>query len=82
MVEYYTKLKVLRDGLYDHDNVLECTYVAVAKYAKKKEVEEIHQFLVVLNAETYENVCFQILNLEPLMSLGKVYFTIAQEKRQ
>lgn len=75
MVEYYTKLKVLWDELDDHDDISECTYAAATKYVKK-EVEKIHQFLMGLNVETYGNVCSQILNLEPLPPLSKVYSMI------
>lgn len=57
MVEYYTKLMILWDELGDYDDVSYCTCAAYTKYAKKKEVEKIHQSLIGLDVETYGNVC-------------------------
>lgn len=49
--------------------VLECTYATATKYAKKKEVRKIHQFLVGLNIETYKYVRFIFSTLRTLVPL-------------
>ncbi|PKI69317.1 hypothetical protein CRG98_010318 [Punica granatum] len=48
--KYYTELKVLWDELDDYSVVQRCTCAAATEYAKEKEVEKIHQFLMGLNS--------------------------------
>lgn len=42
----------------------------------EEEVEKIHWFFMGLNAKTYGNIRSRILNLEPLLSLNKIYSMI------
>ena len=46
------------------------------------EEEKIHQFLMGLDSNVYGTMRSNILVLEPLPNLNKVYAFVAQEERQ
>lgn len=66
VVDYYIWLNCLWDKLDDYSEIPDCTCAAATKYAKEKETEKIHQFLMDLKNETFGTVCSQILSMEPL----------------
>ncbi|GKV42680.1 hypothetical protein SLEP1_g50060 [Rubroshorea leprosula] len=82
---YFTKLKPIWDELQAHEPVLVCTcgYTceAAKEYAKAQEMERIHQFLMGLN-ENFSTTRSQILSMDPLPSLNKVYAMVTKEEKQ
>jgi len=50
------------------------------KFIKMVEEEKAHQFLMGLNDEMYSNIRGQILAIEPLPSLDKIFNMVHQEE--
>jgi hypothetical protein len=48
---------------------------------KEREEEKIHQFLMGLDDSLFENVRTNILSMDPLSNLSKVYSMAVQEER-
>ncbi|GLU11356.1 hypothetical protein SLE2022_281110 [Rubroshorea leprosula] len=82
---YFTKLKPIWDELHAYEPtpvcVCGCTCGAAKEYTKARETEKVHQFLMGLN-DNFSTIRSQILNLEPLPSLNKVYAMATKEERQ
>ncbi|TYG79844.1 hypothetical protein ES288_D02G169700v1 [Gossypium darwinii] len=78
---YYTKLNWIWDKLNTNAQILPCTCSSEKALAVEKEKEKVHQFLMGLN-EKYKTVHSQILNMDPLPSLSRVYAYVAQEEPQ
>ncbi|GLT64494.1 hypothetical protein SLA2020_369830 [Shorea laevis] len=82
---YFTKLKPIWDELQAHEPVpvctCGCTCGAAKEYAKARETERIHQFLMGLN-ENFSTTRSQILSMDPLPSLNKVYAMVTKEEKQ
>ncbi|GKV50237.1 hypothetical protein SLEP1_g56949 [Rubroshorea leprosula] len=82
---YFTKLKPIWDELHAYEPtpvcVCGCTCGAAKEYTKACETEKVHQFLMGLN-DNFSTIRSQILNLEPLPSLNKVYAMATKEERQ
>jgi len=45
-------------------------------------MKKIHQFLMGLDSDVYGTLCLNILSLEPLLNLNKVYAFVIWEERQ
>ncbi|GKU96826.1 hypothetical protein SLEP1_g10018 [Rubroshorea leprosula] len=82
---YFTKLKPIWDELQAHEPVPTCTYGctcgATKEFTRARETEKVHQFLMGLN-ENFSTMRSQILNMEPLPSLNKVYSMATKEEKQ
>ncbi|XP_061375054.1 uncharacterized protein LOC133317230 [Gastrolobium bilobum] len=78
---YYTRLKSLWDELQDHLPLPSCTCGALHAIRTGREQDHVLQFLIGLN-DSFSSVRAQILLLEPLPSLAKVFSMILQEERQ
>ncbi|GKV43433.1 hypothetical protein SLEP1_g50721 [Rubroshorea leprosula] len=82
---YFTKLKPIWDELQAYEPIpvcsCGCTCGAAKEYGKTRETEKVHQFLMGLN-ENFSTLRSQILNLEPLPSLNKVYAMATKEEKQ
>lgn len=82
VAEYFTKLKVLWDELENYQLVRSCTCGAGKDMSKRLEEEKIHQFLMGLDSDIYGTVRSNILSLEPLPTLNKIYAFVIREERQ
>ncbi|XVF80409.1 hypothetical protein PTKIN_Ptkin15bG0068300 [Pterospermum kingtungense] len=78
---YYTKMKVLWDELEGYDEIPECTCPALQTWTTRQQKEAVLQFLMGLN-DSYSSIRGQILLMEPLPSLSKVFSLVIQEERQ
>ncbi|XP_010268948.1 PREDICTED: uncharacterized protein LOC104605761 [Nelumbo nucifera] len=83
---YYGKLKVMWDELADYDPIPTCRCSGcnckiATMLEKKREEERVHQFLMGLDDTTYGTVHSNILSIELLSSLNRVYAIVIQEKR-
>ncbi|GAV90932.1 UBN2_3 domain-containing protein, partial [Cephalotus follicularis] len=81
---YYTNLKTLWDELQLYDPIPKCICGCTCGMAKAfiitRETEKIHQFLMGLN-DVVTVVRSQILNMDPLPYLSKVYSMITNEEK-
>lgn len=82
VADYFTNLKSLWDELENYQVKRGCTYGAGKDMSKHLEEEKIHQFLMGLDTYLYGTVRSNILSLEPLPNLNKVYAFIIREERQ
>ena len=73
MVEFFTKLMRLWNELGNYVKCPKCTCDAAEKYAKMAKEDKVHQFLIGLNDDAYSNVRSQILALDLLPPLDKIY---------
>ncbi|KAB2077376.1 hypothetical protein ES319_A06G096600v1 [Gossypium barbadense] len=69
---YYTKLKGIWDELNTYSQIPPCTCGSAKALAVGKEKEKVHQFPMGLNKK-YKMTRSQILNMDPLPSLSRVY---------
>ncbi|XP_010274630.1 PREDICTED: uncharacterized protein LOC104609904 [Nelumbo nucifera] len=85
VVAYYGKLKAMWDELGSYSKVPICTCGcrcgAAAELVKEREEEKIHQFLMGLDDDIFGTVCSNILSMEPIPNMNKVYSMIIQEDR-
>ncbi|XP_073025131.1 uncharacterized protein [Primulina eburnea] len=78
---YYTKLRILWDELKDYRPVTACTCGSMKELASYHNQECVMQFLMGLN-ESYAQIRAQVLMLEPLPVISKVFALVVQEERQ
>ena len=78
---YYSKLKGLWDELNSYSEPITCSCGASCKIAEKDQANKVMQFLMGLN-DSYFAIRGQILLLQPLPSIGKIYAMILQEEKQ
>ncbi|KAJ4808040.1 Retroelement pol polyprotein-like [Rhynchospora pubera] len=86
VVTYYTRLKGMWDELSSYTPVPTCTCGGctcnvTAIFSKEKEEEKIHQFLMGLDDSIFGTVRSNILSMDPLPNLSKVYSMVVQEER-
>ena len=86
IVVYYGRLKSFWDELNNYDSILVCTCTRCkcnisTQLEKKREEERVHQFLMGLDEDGYGTVCSNILSIEPLPNLNRVYVMIVQQER-
>ncbi|XP_073109478.1 uncharacterized protein [Elaeis guineensis] len=84
---YHTKLKMMWDELSTYTKIptyscAGCTCGSAKEIAQQREEEKVHQFLMGLNRDTYEIIQSQILSMEPLPSINKVYAIVMREEKQ
>ncbi|GMI65892.1 hypothetical protein HRI_000258500 [Hibiscus trionum] len=81
---YYTQLKILWDELMSIKPVCTCslcTCDGVRKMVEEQQKEQVLQFLMGLN-DFYAHVRGQILLLDPMPSINKVFALVTQEESQ
>ncbi|PKI79314.1 hypothetical protein CRG98_000259, partial [Punica granatum] len=78
---YYSGIKTLWDELENYIESLGCSCNAAARYVAQREKEKIYQFLMGLDDE-FRSVRSDILRIEPLPTLSRVYQMISEEEKQ
>jgi gag-polypeptide of LTR copia-type/Retrotransposon gag protein len=86
VVAYFTRLKSMWDELSNYSKLPVCichgcTCDMVIELVKEREDEKTHQFLMGLDDAVFGTVRSNILSMEPLPSLNKVYSLVIQEER-
>lgn len=79
-IDYFDQFKALQEQLVDLDQCKFCPY-CIPIYEDKLETYRIHSFLLGLDEEFMGIMC-QILSLDQLPSMSKVFYLILQGKRQ
>lgn len=77
-----TKLKELWDELGEYQQIPTCTCLKDFNFSKYQEAEKVHKFLMGLDQNQFGTVRTNILALEPLPNLNKVYSMVLREERQ
>ncbi|XP_061363221.1 uncharacterized protein LOC133306856 [Gastrolobium bilobum] len=78
---YYTRLKTLWDELHAYQPVPVCNCGGLRTWTQFQEQNSSLQFLMGLN-ESYSATRAQILLMEPLPSLNRIFSLVVQEERQ
>ncbi|KZV39447.1 hypothetical protein F511_13438 [Dorcoceras hygrometricum] len=78
---YYTKLRILWDELRDYQPTSVCNCGSMREWVTYQNQECVMHFLMGLN-ESYAQVREQILMMEPLPIISKVFALVVQEERQ
>lgn len=83
---YFGKLKVLWDELNNYEPLLSCLCgkceCNLGKFhEKRREDERLHQFLMGLCYEYYDQIRSTLLSHDPLQSLNRAFQQISQEER-
>jgi len=78
---YYEKLKTIWDELTLHCPLPECSYGQMKMLIDRYQQDCVIQFLMGLN-ETYSNVRDQILLMDPIPQVSKVFSLIQQQEKQ
>ena len=78
---YFTAMKGLWDELGNHQPIPTCTCGALKTVLSYHHQQHVYQFLMGLN-ESYSHIRGQILLIDPLPSINKVFSLIIQEERQ
>ncbi|XP_074312994.1 uncharacterized protein LOC141648336 [Silene latifolia] len=81
VVDYYTHLKSIWDELANYSRVPDCTCGAGAAFAKEKEEEKVHQFIMGLNTALYDHLRSNLLMEDNLTSLSRAYALVLREER-
>lgn len=82
VADYFTKLKTLWDELGAYLALPNCKCTKELNLSKYFAGERVHQFLMGLDTKQFGTVRSNVLAIEPLPSLNKVYGAILQEERQ
>ena len=80
LVEFFSKLMSLWNELGNYDKIPTCTWDAAEEMSKMLEQDKVHQFLMGLNEDVYGNIRSQILALDPLPSLNRIFSMVQQEE--
>ncbi|KZV49902.1 hypothetical protein F511_40299 [Dorcoceras hygrometricum] len=78
---YYTKLRVLWDELRDYQPTSVCNCGSMKEWITYQNQECVMHFLIGLN-ESYAQIRAQVLMMEPLPIIPKVFALVVQEERQ
>ncbi|XP_073041749.1 uncharacterized protein [Primulina eburnea] len=78
---YYTKLRTLWDELKDFHPVSVCNCGSMKDWVNYQNQECVMQFLMGLN-ESYAQIRAQILMMDPIPVISKVFSLVVQEERQ
>ncbi|KZV18776.1 hypothetical protein F511_15014 [Dorcoceras hygrometricum] len=78
---YYTKMRTLWDELKDFQPVSVCRCGSMKEWMDYRNQECAMQFLMGLN-ESYAQIRAQILLMDPLPTISKIFSLVVQEERQ
>ncbi|KZV39751.1 hypothetical protein F511_08213 [Dorcoceras hygrometricum] len=86
VMTYYGRLKMMWDELANYEPIPvcrcgHCTCNVSAEIERIREEERIHQFLMGLDDVMYGTLRTNLLSMEPLPNLNRVYSTVIQEER-
>lgn len=81
VTEYFTKLKTLWDELNAYLALPNYKCINEFNLSKYFKGEWVHQFLMGLDTDQFGTVRSNLLAMEPLPSLNKVYAAILREER-
>ncbi|XP_075491465.1 uncharacterized protein LOC142529734 [Primulina tabacum] len=78
---YYTRMRTLWDELKDFQPISVCTCGSMKEWMNYQNQDCVLQFLMGLN-DSYAQIRAQILMMEPLPVMSKIFSLVVQEERQ
>jgi len=78
VAKFFSKLMGLWNEFGNYVKYSNCTCEVAEKFAKMDEHDKVHQFLIGLEDDGYSNLLSQILALDPLPSLDKIFSMVQQ----
>lgn len=81
IVTYFNKLKTMWDRLDANSKVIVCICSAAKELKCEIETDRVIQFLLGLD-ESFMTIKSQILSMQEIPSIGKVYALVKQEEKQ
>lgn len=86
IVTYYGKLKIIWDELANFEQIPSCkcgrcTCDLDAELEKRRDEEKVHVFLMGLDENVFGVVRSNLLTMDPLSTLNRVYSTLIQEEQ-
>ncbi|CAA7043921.1 unnamed protein product [Microthlaspi erraticum] len=82
VLEYYGRLSALWEELQMYQPAISCSCGAASVFAKEKEEEKIHQFVMGLDDARFGGLCTGIIAADPLPSLGEIYSKVVREEQR
>lgn len=82
VIEYYRRLVVLWDELYSYRPLPMCTCGASDTFAKEREGEKVHQFVMGLDESRFDNVICVIVDVDPMPDLAQAYAKVIREEQR
>jgi len=80
VVDFFNKRMGLWNELENCVKRPNCNYGAMEKYVKLAENDKAHQFLMGLDDDAYSNIWSQILALDPLPLIDRIYSMVQQKE--
>lgn len=86
VVTYYGRIKVMWDEIVNYEPIPECRCGGcrcniASTLDKKRDEEKVHQFLMGLDDVVYGTMRSNILSMDPLPNINRVYAMAVQEER-
>ncbi|XP_073063739.1 uncharacterized protein [Primulina eburnea] len=78
---YYTRMRTLWDELKDFQSVFVCTCGSMKEWMNYQNQDCVLEFLMGLN-DSYAQIRAQILMMDPLPVMSKIFSLVIQEERQ
>ncbi|KAG7551787.1 Reverse transcriptase RNA-dependent DNA polymerase [Arabidopsis thaliana x Arabidopsis arenosa] len=82
VIEYYGRLVVLWDELYSYRPLPVCTCGASDTFAKEREDEKVHHFVMGLDESRFGNVICAIVDAGPMPDLAQAYAKVIREEQR
>ncbi|CAA7060014.1 unnamed protein product [Microthlaspi erraticum] len=82
VLEYYGRLSALWEELQMYQPAISCSCGAASVFAKEKEEEKIHQFVMGLDDARFGGLYTGIIAADPLPSLGEIYSKVVREEQR
>ena len=82
VIDCFTTLKTLWDELNAYLTIMNCNCSKEFNFNKYFEEEHVHQFLMGLDTKRFGIVKSNLLAIEPILTLNKVFVVILMEERQ
>lgn len=82
VLDYYGRLCTLWDELRVYCPLPVCSCGAQSVYAKDREKEKVHQFLLGLDDARFGGLCTNLTGMTPLPSLGEAYSKVIREEQR
>ncbi|CAA7047384.1 unnamed protein product [Microthlaspi erraticum] len=82
VLEYYGRLSSLWEELQTYQPVISCSCGAASAFAKEKEEEKIHQFVMGLDDSRFGGLCTGIVASDPLPTIGEIYAKVVREEQR
>ncbi|KAK5840503.1 hypothetical protein PVK06_009405 [Gossypium arboreum] len=86
IVNYYGQLNPIKDELNNYDKISLCSCGGcrsnlTTELEKKRGKERVHKLVISLDEEHYGTVCANILSIDQLSNLNRVYAMVLQLER-